>query len=148
MELKDVAAISGKPGLFRVVKPTRNGVIVETIDEKKRKLPMSATQRISILKEITIYTTTAEDSIPLEDVLKNMHEAHGIHVEVEVKSSSRLREFMEQVLPEYDPQRVYDNDIKKLVKWFNILGEFAPEVLESLGKDAEDATDETPKTEE
>lgn len=143
MELKDIAAISGKPGLFRIVKPTRNGVIVETLDDKKRKIAISATQRISILKEITMYTTTEEDSIPLEDVLQSIHEKKGFGIEVEVQMPSRLHEFMVEVFPDYDKERVYDSDIKKLIKWYNILGEFAPAVIENIGKEEEEAAEET-----
>ncbi len=142
MKLKDIAAISGKPGLFRIVKPTRNGVIVETLDNKKIKTAISATQRISILKEITMYTTTEEDSIPLEDVLKSIHEKKGFKVEVEVKAPSRLHEFMVEVFPEYDKERVKDADIKKLIKWYNILGEFAQTVIENIGNQEEEAEKE------
>ncbi len=69
MDLKDVAAVSGKGGLFKVVKPTRTGVILETIDADKKKLIANASSRVSILKEISLYTTTGEGSVLLEDVL-------------------------------------------------------------------------------
>lgn len=74
MEFKEIAAISGKGGLFRITKPTRTGVIVESIDEKNTRMVASAANRISILKEISVYTTTQEGSTPLENVLKKIYE--------------------------------------------------------------------------
>ena len=137
MELSEIASIAGKGGLYKITKPTRSGVIVETLDEKKQKMVASADNRISILKEISIYTTDQEGSKPLEEVLKKIHkEFEG---DPGVNSSSNpeeLKAFMKHVVPEYDMNRVYVSDIKKLVSWYNILFKQVPGILnESAEKD-------------
>jgi len=135
MDLKDVAAISGKPGLFRIVKPTRNGMIIETLDEQRKKTMVSATHRVSILKEISIYITGEDDSAPLGEVLLAIKEQFGDNCNPDT-SGAALADFMEKVLPNYDAARVYDSDIKKLVKWYNIILQFAPDVFDTLAKQA------------
>lgn len=145
MELKDIASITGKPGLFRVLKPMRNGVIVETLDEKKVKMVVSAAQRISILKEITIYTTKEEGAATLGDLLEKAKEEYGLKADIDTNDKQQLHDFMHTICPEYNQNRVRDADIKKILRWFNILGRFAPEVLEQ--KDAEPETAEDAKTE-
>lgn len=130
MELSEIASIAGKGGLFKITKPTRSGVIVETLDERKQKMVASADNRISILKEISIYTTDQEGSKPLEDVLKKIHQE--FEGDPGVNSSSNpeeLKAFMKHIVPEYDMDRVYVSDIKKLVSWYTILYKQAPELL-------------------
>lgn len=130
MELSEIASIAGKGGLFKITKPTRSGVIVETLDEKKQKMVASADNRISILKEISIYTTDQEGSKPLEEVLKKIHQE--FEGDPGVNSSSNpeeLKAFMKHIVPEYDMDRVYVSDIKKLVSWYNILYKQVPELL-------------------
>jgi hypothetical protein len=130
MELKEIAAVSGKSGLFRVLKPTRTGVILESIDEAKAKLVANANNRVSLLNEISIYTTGKESSVPLEEVLKAIHAKHGDTLKVNGKSDTReLVSFMESVLPDYDKEKVYQSDIKKLVTWYATLAQYFPELL-------------------
>lgn len=138
MKLKDIAAISGKPGLFRVVKPTRNGMIVESLDQQRKKSIVNATHRVSILKEISIYTTGAEDSVALGKVMESIQEKHGDKCDTGT-SGAELQDFMEGVLPDFDQERVYDSDIKKLGKWYNILKEFAPDVFEGDDDEEEES---------
>lgn len=141
MELKDVASIAGKKGLFVVVKPTRNGVIVETLDEKKKKIAFGVSARASILQEVSIYTTDADGSVPLGDVFKAIYEKYGKDLALDSKSSEEdLRNLLEEVLPNYDREKVYFSDLKKLVLWYHILIEFAKDVLESLLKEEESTT--------
>lgn len=131
MELKEIATISGKGGLFKVVKPTRAGVILESLDEQKSRVVASAQHRVSLLKEISIYTTGKESSVPLEDVLIAVFAKYGKALPVQAKASpDELAEFMESVVPEYDRERVYTSDLKKLVSWYTILAAYAPELLE------------------
>ncbi|MEN7549510.1 DUF5606 domain-containing protein [Rapidithrix thailandica] len=130
MTLKDIAAVAGKPGLFKILKPTKSGVIVESLDKKKLKSVVNASQRVSILQEISVYTTTEEESVPLKQVLLSIREKHGDNVEVSTTDADALRAFIEEILPEYDQERVYTSDLKKLVNWFNILVEYVPEVLD------------------
>jgi len=128
--LKEIASVSGKGGLFRILKPTRNGVILETIDDKKIKSVANSNERVSILKEISIYTTGDESSKALEDVLKDVHKLFGIALKVSSKSSdAELRDFMEKVVPDYDVEKVYCSDIRKLVIWYGILSKNFPEIF-------------------
>jgi hypothetical protein len=73
MELSEIASISGKGGLFKVLKPGKSGVLLESLDATKARIVASATQRLSVLSEISIYTTTKEGTVALEDVLKKIH---------------------------------------------------------------------------
>ncbi|CAN5574250.1 DUF5606 domain-containing protein [soil metagenome] len=131
MEFKEIAAISGKGGLYRITKPTLTGVIVESIDEKNNRMVASATNRISILKEISVYTTTQEGSTPLETVLRKIYEEFQEDPGVSGNSDpEELKAFIKHVVPDYDPSRVYVSDIKKIISWYNILFKFAPEVLQ------------------
>ena len=131
MEYSDIASVSGKGVLYKILKPTRTGVILESLDEQKKKLVAGATQRISVLSDISIYTTTQEGSKPLPEVLKTIFKEFGNDPGVTPTSDSdELRAFMRQVLPEYDEQRVYTSDIKKLVSWYSHLLVQAPGLLE------------------
>jgi len=145
MELKEIAAISGKPGLYKVLKPTRSGVILETIDEKKTKVVADANNRVSLLHEISIYTTGEEASVPLEQILKDIHSKFGLTLTVNGKSESQaLVTFMAAAVPEYDRERVYLSDIKKLVTWYGTLAAHFPELITGTGAaKAEKAEGET-----
>jgi len=130
MELSEIASISGKGGLYKVIAPTKSGVILESMDETKSRLVASASNRISLLHEISIYTNTKEGTAPLLDVLKKINKDFGNDLGVDVNSdASELKSFMKSVLPEYDENRVYVSDLKKLVKWYSIISQFAPEIL-------------------
>lgn len=138
MELKKIAAIAGKPGLFQVIKPARNGVIVETIGEKRIKTIVSGAHRISVLKEVSIYTTTAEGAISLEEVLQRLHEKYQGDLGIDKKSDEEtLRSFIAETVPEYDPERVHQNDIKKLIGWYNIIQTYTPETFTTLMQEDE-----------
>ena len=131
MNLRDIAAVSGKSGLYRVLKPTRTGVILESLDANKTKLVANANSRVSILKEISVYTTTAEGTVMLEDVYAIAYSQFKLELPVNSKSSeSELRSFIEGIVPEYDSERVYASDIKKMVTWYGIISAFYPEVFE------------------
>jgi len=142
MELKDVASVSGKGGLFKVLKPTRTGVILEVIDQTKMKFIAGASHRVSLLKEISIYTSTKEGSVPLQEVLEKIQKEFGNKLPVTGKSDTRaLQSFIKQIVPEYDEEKVYTSDIKKLVTWYEILSMHAPETL-SAPKEKEQAPEE------
>lgn len=142
MELSEIASVSGKAGLFKVLKPSKSGVILESLDETKSKQVASTTQRLSLLNEISIYTTTQEGTVALEHVLKKIHEDFGNDLGVDAESDvSELKAFLKSVLPEYDEGRVYVSDIKKLVKWYGVLMRFAPEILVQKGNDKPDPSD-------
>lgn len=130
MTIADIATVSGKGGLFRVVAPTKSGVILESLDESKSKLVATTNHRLSLLNEISIYTVDKEGNVPLEDVLKNIQKEFGDDLGVDPNSdASELRAFLKSVLPAFDENRVYTSDIKKLVRWYGIIRQHAPEVL-------------------
>lgn len=132
MTLDDVATISGKGGLFKVFKPAKSGVILESMDEAKTKLVATANHKLSILSEISIYTTTKEGTVALIDVLKKIHTSFGNDLGLDNDADgSELKSFLKSVLPEYDEDRVYVSDIKKLVKWYSVLMKYAPEIITS-----------------
>lgn len=130
MTIADIATVSGKGGLYKVLAPTKSGVILESLDESKTKMVATTNHRLSLLNEISIYTTTKEGNIPLHDVLKKVHQDFGDDPGVDANSDSdELKAFMKSILPEYDENRVYTSDIKKLVKWYDVILKYAPEVL-------------------
>ncbi len=143
MELKDFAAISGKGGLFRVVKPTRSGVIVETVDDQKKKMVASASNRISILEEISLYTNTPDGAIPLKDVFLKIYEEFKDDTGLTSSSSpEELTAFIEHLVPDYDKEKVYVSDIKKIVSWYNILIKSHPEIFEQALKEEKEPQEE------
>jgi len=130
MTIADLATVSGKGGLYKVVAPTKSGVILESLDESKTKLVATTNHRLSLLNEISIYTTTKEGTVALADVLKKIHADFGNDLGIDGESdASELKSFMKSVLPEFDEDRVYTSDIKKLIKWYGIIGKYAPEIL-------------------
>ncbi len=130
MELSEIASISGKGGLFKVLKPGKSGVLLESLDAAKTRVVASATQRLSLLSEISIYTTTKEGTVALEEVLKKIYKDFKNDLGVDGNSDGvELKAFLKSVLPEYDENRVYVSDIKKLVKWYSVLLEQVPELF-------------------
>ena len=119
MDLKEIMAVAGKPGLFKMVAQTKNGMIVESLTDKKR-MPVYASDKISNLAEISIYTLDKE--VSLQDVLKSIYELQQAREAIDPKSDERiLRDFFAKVLPDYDPLRVYASDIRKVLNWYNLL---------------------------
>lgn len=117
-----VLAISGKPGLYRLVSRGKGNLIVEALDATKRRMPAFASDRVTSLADIAMYTE--EEDVPLWQVLKNLGEKeNGQVTEINYKKakSDELRAFFAEVLPTYDRDRVHDSDIKKLIQWYNIL---------------------------
>ncbi|GMQ27981.1 DUF5606 domain-containing protein [Algoriphagus confluentis] len=136
MNFKDIANVSGKPGLYRVLKPTRSGVILESLDEKKAKFVAGMSSRVSILSDISIYTLTEEGAEPLESVMKKIEAEYQGDTGVDASSSdAELRAFLKSILPEFDEARVYTSDIKKLNAWYQIIRKQAPEVLQDNPKE-------------
>ncbi len=130
MELKDLASVSGKGGLFKVLKPGKSGMILESLDDPKVRLVANPNMKLSLLDEISIYTRSKEGTAPLADVLRKINKEFPDDLGVDGNSdSAELRSFIKSVLPDYDEERVYVSDIKKLVKWFETIRKMAPEVL-------------------
>lgn len=132
MNFKDIATVSGKPGLYKVLKPSRSGVILESMDEKKGKMVAGMAQRVSILSDISIYTLTEEGAEPLESVMKKIEAEFQGDLGLDANpDDAELRAFMKHILPDVDESRVYTSDIKKLISWYKIIRTNAPEVLEN-----------------
>jgi hypothetical protein len=147
MKLEDIATISGKGGLFKILKPTKSGVILESLDEAKTKLVATTNHKLSVLSEVSIYTTSKEGTVPLGDVLKKMYSEFGNDLGLDGQAeSSELKSFMKSVLPDYDESRVYVSDIKKLVRWYDALLQFAPEILNDQSTSSEDPEQATPSS--
>jgi hypothetical protein len=130
MKFSDIATVSGKGGLFRLLKPSRSGVVLETLDNEKKRFMAGPSQRISVLNEISIFTTDEAGSVPLEDVMKKIHKEFEDDVGLDSNADGdELRSFLRHIIPAYDEDRVYTSDIKKLIKWYELLLKEAPEVL-------------------
>ena len=120
--LKTVLSISGRPGLYKLVSQGKNMLIVEAIGNGKR-LPAYAHDKIISLGDIAIYTL--EEDIPLAEVFDSIKEKNGgktVDVKA-MKNDKEIREYFATVLPDFDDERVYTNDIKKVFSWYNILVE-------------------------
>lgn len=117
-----ILAIAGKPGLYKLVTRGNNNLIVEALDATHRRLPAFATDRITSLGDIAMFTET--DDVPLTDVLENLKNLEGgkkASINEKKASSAELHEYFSKVLPEWDQDRVKDSHIKKLITWYNIL---------------------------
>ncbi|MEC3907617.1 DUF5606 domain-containing protein [Tamlana sp. 2201CG12-4] len=120
MSLDKVIAISGKPGLYKLITQTRGGFVAESLIDNKR-LSVSVQNNVSVLSEIAIYTLTEE--VPLKQVFENIKkkEDGGITSVKPKDSKDKLEEYFFDVLPDYDEDRVYASDIKKVIQWYNLL---------------------------
>lgn len=136
MDFKEIATVSGKPGLYKVLKPSRTGVILESLDEKKSKLVVGTSQRVSLLSEISIYTMNEEGSKPLEEVLKKIEKEFQGDTGLAGADNEEYKAFLKHVLPDYDEDRVYVSDIKKLISWYAIIHQNFPELLKETSKDS------------
>ena len=117
-----ILAISGKSGLYKLISRGKNKLIVEALDDTHRRMPAFATDRITSLADIAMFTET--DDIPLMDVFENLkalEEGKKASVDPKKASSKELQDYFTKVLPEWDRDRVHVSDIKKLVSWYNIL---------------------------
>jgi len=119
MDLSGIITISGKPGVFKIVARSKGGIIVESLIDGKR-MPALSTHRVSALEDISIYTYS--EDVPLAEIYGKLAEKTGGKESVAPKAGeSVLREELKSVLPEYDEDRVYHSDLKKLFSWFNLL---------------------------
>ena len=117
-----ILAIAGKSGLYKLVSRGKNNLIVEALDATHRRQPAFATDRITSLADIAMFTDT--DDIPLMDVLENLktlEEGKKSSVDYKKVSTPELQEYFAKVLPNFDRERVHSSDIKKLIQWYNIL---------------------------
>lgn len=120
MPLDKILSITGKPGLYKLIAQTRTGFIAESLLDNKR-LSVSINHNVSLLSEISVYSLTKE--VPLRDVfLKIMEKEDGNSTSISHKDSrDALEEYFFEVMPDYDEDRVYVSDIKKIIQWYNLL---------------------------
>ncbi|MDG1327939.1 MAG: DUF5606 domain-containing protein [Flavobacteriaceae bacterium] len=119
MNLEKILTISGKPGLYQLQNQTRNGFLATSLIDGK-KISVSARQNVSILSEIAIYTLTKE--LPLSEVFTKIHKKEKGGEAISHKSKKdELEEYFFDILPDYDEDRVYPSDIKKIIQWYNLL---------------------------
>jgi hypothetical protein len=148
MDLKGIIAISGRPGLFKVVAQGKNNVIVESLIDNKR-FPAYTTDRISALEDISIYTTSEEK--PLKEIFTSIFEKeNGKETISHKEDAKKLEAYLADILPDYDRERVYISDIKKIFQWFNLLlksGNLKPEEPVKEAKKTVDKAEKVDDTE-
>ncbi|WHF52848.1 DUF5606 domain-containing protein [Chryseobacterium gotjawalense] len=119
MKLEKIISISGKPGLYKLISQLKNGFIIEDVLTKK-KVSISNSSQVSLLDNIAMFTK--DNEIPLFEVFENLAKNEDYKETISHKSSEEdLRALMSTSLPNYDKERVYVSDIKKLAQWYNIL---------------------------
>lgn len=119
-----ILSIAGRPGLYRLVSQGRGMLIVESVDATRKRFPAGARDRVTSLNDVSMYTD--EEDKPLMEVFENIRQKeNGGKVAVNIKKATEkeLTDFMAEILPNYDRDRVYLTDIKKLIQWYNILTE-------------------------
>lgn len=117
-----ILSISGKPGLYKLISSGKNSLIVETLDDNHKRLPIFASDRVTSLNDIAMYTNA--DDVPLTTILANLYKEEGgkeASINYKKCNSKELREYFSKILPDFDQERVHDSDIKKLMQWYNIL---------------------------
>ena len=117
-----ILAISGKPGLYRLVARGNGNLIVESIDEQKRRITAGSRDRVTSLRDVSMYTM--DDDKPLMEVFESIKEKYNgekVDITLSKASSAELFDFLGKVLPDYDGDRIYPGDVKKLIQWYNSL---------------------------
>lgn len=143
-----ILAISGKPGLYKLVSRGKNNLIVEALDATHRRQPAFGTDRITSLADIAMFTDS--EDVPLMDVLeslKTLEVGKKSAIDFKKASGDELREYFAKVLPAFDRDRVHGSDIKKLIQWYNILVEngitdFKEEMAPTEGDNIDDRKEE------
>ena len=122
MKFTEIAALSGKKGLFKVINPTRSGVILESLDGSKKRMIAGASAKVSVFSEISIYVIDEVESVPLQEVFRVIHQTYAGEVGLDKKSDpEELKSFFKSILPNYDADKVYVSDIKKVITWYQSL---------------------------
>ena len=117
-----ILAISGKPGLYKLVSRAKNSLIVEALDGTHKRMPAFGTDRITSLADIAMFTET--DDVPLMQVMASLRDLEGgkpSSLNYKKATPEELKEYFTRVLPEWDQDRVQNSHIKKLIQWYNIL---------------------------
>lgn len=120
--LQTVLAIAGKPGLYRLVSRGNKNLIVESLDAAKKRMPIFGADKVISLADIAMYTDNGE--VPLAEVLQKVSDKEGAKeasLSPKKASNEELQNYFAEILPDYDRERVYMTDIKKLLTWYNLL---------------------------
>jgi hypothetical protein len=120
--IQTILSISGKPGLYKLVSRGKRNLIVEALDDTHKRMPAFATDRVTSLADIAMFTES--DDVPLVNVLvalRDKEESKECSLNYRKCSNDELHDFFSEILPKYDRERVHDSDIKKLIQWYNIL---------------------------
>ncbi len=119
MKIDKIIAISGKPGLFQIISQSKGGIIVESLQDKKR-FPVNSIHNVSTLSDIAIYTD--EDEKPLKEVFLDIYKKENGKKSIDHKAGKEdLLSYFSEILPNYDEERVYPSNIKKVIQWYNSL---------------------------
>ena len=119
MKLERIISVAGKPGLFKLLSQSKGGYIVEALVDGKR-FPIQSTSSVSSLEDIAMYTY--EEEVALKQVFSNIAKKENNGPTLSHKESAKvLKEYFGEVLPDFDEERVYNSDIKKVFQWYNIL---------------------------
>jgi hypothetical protein len=119
MNIDKIVSILGKPGLYQIISQSKNAVIVESLADKKR-FPVNAVHNISALSDIAIYTY--DEEVPLKEVFFNIYKKQDGKKAIDSSSNKdQLKDFFSEILPDYDEERVYASNIKKIILWYNLL---------------------------
>ena len=131
IDLKDIVTIAGHSGLFKSIKPTRNGWVVESLDEhKQRAVKQTQYHEMATLEDVGIYTTGEQETLPVATILWRLYAEFGGLVSTDLcDTAEKLRALMERIVPDYDPQKVYISSIEKLFHWYNLLVKYTPELF-------------------
>jgi hypothetical protein len=137
MNLSGIISISGKPGLFKVIAQGKNNIIVESLLDQKRS-PAYSTDRISSLEDISVYTT--DEDAPLKNILESIYKKEdGKACPSHKEDLTALCAYLKEILPNYDEERVYPSDVKKIFQWYNLLlssGNLIPSEDENISSDS------------
>jgi Ribonuclease G/E len=143
--LKGILAIAGQPGLYKVISEGKNNVVIESLVTGKKSTAY-ADAKMSTLEDIAIYTL--QEDMPLKKVLRKIFDKENGGLAISVKSSpEELKKYFAEILPEYDKERVYGSDVKKVISWYNLLNEkglliFEDETTAEPAPDAESVNED------
>ncbi len=147
LNFDEIVSVAGKGGLYIIVKPTKNGYIVEELTDARKKMVLGPNHRVSLLKEISIYTTDEEGATPLKDVYLKVKNKFAKELPVSSKDSSEdLFAFLAGVIPNFDTEKVYHSDVKKLVSWYGLILNEDPDISFKEEKEAKEQEKDTAKT--
>lgn len=140
MNLSGLVAVSGKPGLFKIIGQSKAGFILQNLEEMSSRIVVNANARLAALDETTVYGI--DEDIALKSILLKMQQQIKVHALPGVKAENKeLRSYFAELVPDHDQDRVYPSDIKKIIGWFRIL-EFLPLFIEEDPKDKKEIVEE------